>query len=63
MLNRSCGRPSHRRQMPTIATVMAVGVDSKVTIPNLSLVFVVPVIIASVSLGLGPPLCSAILAL
>src|SRR5258706_7566300 len=82
MLNRSCGRPSHRRQMPTplfgpvaselvrylasiamtaIATVVAVGVDSKVTIPNLSLVFVVPVIIAGVSLGLGPSLCSAIL--
>ena len=34
--------------------------DSKVTIPNLSLVFVVPVIIAGVSLGLGPSLCSAI---
>jgi K+-sensing histidine kinase KdpD len=32
-----------------------------VTIPNLSLVFVVPVIIAGVSLGLGPSLCSAIL--
>jgi K+-sensing histidine kinase KdpD len=47
--------------MTALATVMAVGVDSKVTIPNLSLVFVVPVIIAGVSLGLGPSLCSAIL--
>jgi K+-sensing histidine kinase KdpD len=47
--------------MTAFATVMAVGVDSKVTIPNLSLVFVVPVIIAGVSLGLGPSLCSAIL--
>jgi K+-sensing histidine kinase KdpD len=47
--------------MTAVATVMAVGVDSKVTIPNLSLVFVVPVIIAGVSLGLGPSLCSAIL--
>ena len=47
--------------MTTAATVVAVGVDSKVTIPNLSLVFVVPVIIAGVSLGLGPSLCSAIL--
>ena len=47
--------------MTAIATVVAVGVDSKVTIPNLSLVFVVPVIIAGVSLGLGPSLCSAIL--
>ncbi len=42
------------------ATIVAIGVDSKVTIPNLSLVFVVPVIIAGVSLGLGPSLCSAI---
>jgi K+-sensing histidine kinase KdpD len=47
--------------MTAAATVMAVGVDSKVTIPNLSLVFVVPVIIAGVSLGVGPSLCSAIL--
>src|SRR6202163_4691632 len=46
--------------MTAAATVVAVGVDSKVTIPNLSLVFVVPVIIAGVSLGLGPSLCSAI---
>ena len=47
--------------MVAVATVVAVGVDSEVTIPNLSLVFVVPVIIAAVSLGLGPSLCSAIL--
>jgi K+-sensing histidine kinase KdpD len=47
--------------MTAVATAVAVGVDSKVTIPNLSLVFVVPVIIAGVSLGLGPALCSAIL--
>jgi K+-sensing histidine kinase KdpD len=47
--------------MTAVATVVAVGVDSTVTIPNLSLVFVVPVIIAGVSLGLGPALCSAIL--
>ncbi|MGA7083671.1 MAG: DUF4118 domain-containing protein [Pseudolabrys sp.] len=47
--------------MTAVATVVAVGVDSKVTIPNLSLLFVVPVIIAGVSLGLGPSLCSAIL--
>ncbi len=47
--------------MTAIATVLAIGVDSKVTIPNLSLVFVVPVIIAGVSLGLGPSFCSAIL--
>ena len=47
--------------MTAAATVVAIGVDSKVTIPNLSLVFVVPVIVAGVSLGLGPSLCSAIL--
>ena len=47
--------------MTGLATVVAVAVDSKVTIPNLSLVFVVPVIIAGISLGLGPSLCSAIL--
>jgi len=47
--------------MTAVATAVAVGLDSKLTIPNLSLVFVVPVIIAGVSLGLGPSLCSAIL--
>jgi K+-sensing histidine kinase KdpD len=47
--------------MTAIATVVAVDMDSNVTIPNLSLVFVVPVIIAGVGLGLGPSLCSAIL--
>jgi K+-sensing histidine kinase KdpD len=47
--------------MTAIAPVVAVGVDTSVTIPNLSLVFVVPVIVAGVSLGLGPSLCSAIL--
>jgi K+-sensing histidine kinase KdpD len=47
--------------MTAIATAVAVGVDTQLTIPNLSLVFVVPVIIAGVSLGLGPSLCSAIL--
>ncbi|WNJ90309.1 DUF4118 domain-containing protein [Bosea sp. 685] len=47
--------------MTAIATVVAVGLDSAVTIPNLSLVFVVPVLIAAVGFGLGPSLCSAIL--
>jgi K+-sensing histidine kinase KdpD len=47
--------------MTALATVVAVGADAKVTIPNLSLVFVVPVVIAGVSLGLGPSLCSAVL--
>lgn len=47
--------------MTAFATVVAIAVDSTVTIPNLSLLFVVPVIIAGVGLGLGPALCSAIL--
>ena len=47
--------------MTAAATIAVVGIDSKVTIPNLSLVFVIPVIIAGVSLGLGPSLCSALL--
>lgn len=47
--------------MTAVATVVAVGVDSQVTIPNLSLVFVVPVIVAAINFGLGPSLCSAIL--
>ena len=47
--------------MTAAATVVAIGVDTSVTIPNLSLVFVVPVIVAGISLGLGPSLCSAVL--
>jgi K+-sensing histidine kinase KdpD len=47
--------------MTAVATILAVAVEAKVTIPNLSLVFVVPVIIAGVSLGLGPSLCAAVL--
>jgi K+-sensing histidine kinase KdpD len=47
--------------MTAAATVLAISVDTEVNIPNLSLVFVVPVIIAGVGLGLGPSLCAAIL--
>lgn len=47
--------------MTAVATGIAIGVDSKVNIPNLSLVFVIPVVIAGVGLGLGPSLCAAIL--
>ena len=47
--------------MTAVATVVAIGVDAKVNIPNLSLVFVIPVVVAGVSLGLGPSLCAAIL--
>jgi K+-sensing histidine kinase KdpD len=47
--------------MTAVATMLAVGFDNDVTIPNLSLIFVVPVIIAAVSFGLGPSLFSSIL--
>src|SRR5262245_58334857 len=47
--------------MTALATVVAVGLDSTVTIPNLSLIFVIPVVVASVTVGLGPSLCSAVL--
>ncbi|NEJ89983.1 DUF4118 domain-containing protein [Rhizobium leguminosarum] len=47
--------------MTVVATVVAVGIDSGMTIPNVSLVFVVPVIIAGVTFGLGPSLFSAVL--
>lgn len=46
--------------MMAAATIVAIAVDSKVHIPNLSLVFVIPVIIAGVGLGLGPSLCAAV---
>jgi len=46
--------------MTAAATVVAIAIDSKVHIPNLSLVFVIPVIIAGVGLGLGPSLCAAV---
>lgn len=47
--------------MTGLATVVAIAVDSKVNIPNLSLVFVIPVIVAGLSSGIGPSLCSAVL--
>ncbi len=47
--------------MTALATVVAVAVDSNVTIPNLSLVFVIPVIIAAVTFGFGSSFFSAIL--
>ncbi|MBI5317946.1 MAG: DUF4118 domain-containing protein [Bradyrhizobium sp.] len=47
--------------MTAAATLVAVVVEAKVSIPNLSLVFVIPVIVAGVGLGLGPSICSAIL--
>lgn len=47
--------------MTAVATVVAVSVSLGVTIPNLSLIFVVPVVIAGVGFGLGPSLLSAML--
>lgn len=47
--------------MTAVATVIAIGIDSGVTVPNVSLVFIVPVIIAGVAFGLGPSLFSAVL--
>ena len=47
--------------MSVFATAVAVSVDSAVAIPNLSLVFVIPVVVAAVTFGLGPSLFSAIL--
>ena len=47
--------------MTAFATMAAIGLDNSVTIPNLSLIFVIPVVVAGVSSGLGPSLCSAIL--
>ena len=47
--------------MTALATVIAVGLDTTVTIPNLSLVYVIPVVVAAVAFGLGPSLCSAVL--
>jgi K+-sensing histidine kinase KdpD len=46
--------------MTAAATIVAIAVDTRVSIPNLSLVFVIPVIVAGLSFGLGPSLCSAI---
>ncbi len=47
--------------MTAVATALAVSVDLGVAIPNLSLIFVVPVVIAGVVFGLGPSLCAAVL--
>ena len=47
--------------MTAIATAVAISIDSWVTIPNLSLVFVIPVLVAAVIFGLGSSLFSAIL--
>ncbi|WP_245271768.1 DUF4118 domain-containing protein [Rhizobium sp. IBUN] len=47
--------------LTAIAAVVAIGIDRALSMPNVSLVFVVPVIVAGVSFGFGPSLCSAVL--
>ena len=44
-----------------LATIVAIAADNAVSIPNLSLIFVVPVIAVAVSFGWGPSLFSAVL--
>ena len=47
--------------MTAVAAAVAVSIESRLTIPNLSLVFVIPVIVAAVTFGLGSSLFSAVL--
>lgn len=47
--------------MTAVATALAVGVEQVGPIPNLSLVFVLPVVVAGVSFGFGPSLAAAVL--
>ncbi|OYU88461.1 MAG: hypothetical protein CFE29_19370 [Bradyrhizobiaceae bacterium PARB1] len=43
------------------ASAIAVGVDSRIAIPNVSLVYVIPVVIAGAAFGVGPSLFAAVL--
>ncbi|MGO7214185.1 DUF4118 domain-containing protein [Rhizobium ruizarguesonis] len=47
--------------MAVMATAVAAGFDRYEAIPNLSLIYVIPVVIASVLFGLGPAVFSAVL--
>ncbi|AYG61800.1 DUF4118 domain-containing protein (plasmid) [Rhizobium jaguaris] len=47
--------------MTALATAVTIGLDREVTIPNLSLIYVLPVVTAAVVFGLGPSLFSAVL--
>lgn len=47
--------------MVVFASAIAVGVDDRIAIPNVSLVYVVPVVIAGATFGVGPSLCAAVL--
>lgn len=46
--------------MAAAATLAALGVDHVVAIPNLSLIFVLPVVVAAVTFGFGPALATAV---
>jgi K+-sensing histidine kinase KdpD len=46
--------------MVAVATVVAIGFERQVSIPNLSLVFVLPVLLAAVAFGWGPALAAAV---
>ena len=45
--------------LTALATVVAIAVDRRLAVPNLSLVFVPPVVAAAVSFGFGPALAAA----
>jgi len=47
--------------MVGLATLVAAALDGVTTVPNLSLVFVLPVILTAVPFGLGPTLAAAVL--
>lgn len=47
--------------LTVFATAIAVGVDSRIAIPNVSMVYVVPVVIAGAAFGTGPSLLAALL--
>ncbi|MFS8055656.1 DUF4118 domain-containing protein [Rhizobium sp. BR 317] len=47
--------------MTALATAVTVGLDREVAIPNLSLIYVLPVVTAGAIFGLGPSLFSAVL--
>ena len=43
-----------------LASLLAVAVDRRVAIPNVSLIFVLPVVVAAIRYGWGPALCAAL---
>ncbi len=47
--------------LTVFASAIAVGVDSAIAIPNVSMIYVVPVVIAAAAFGTGPSLFSAVL--